>query len=78
MKRKGILKLVAAIITLSCILPTASALAADSTVSVQGTNSTVAIQAEQTEWYYRNNNGIMEKRLWSITYGVWRTDWMPV
>lgn len=32
---------------------------------------------EQTRWYYRDNNGITEKRLWSITYGVWLTDWIP-
>lgn len=82
MKGKKILKLMAAIITISCIIPSASALAADTPrhdfVSIQGTNSTAVIQAEQTEWYYRNNNGIMEKRLWSITYGIWLTDWMPV
>ena len=35
-------------------------------------------RAEQTEWYYRINNGVLEKRLWSITYGRWLTDWIPV
>lgn len=34
--------------------------------------------AEETEWYWRNNNGIVEKRLWSITYGKWLTDWIYV
>ena len=34
--------------------------------------------AEETEWYYRNNNGVLEKRLWSITYGVWLTEWIYV
>ena len=35
-------------------------------------------RAEETKWYYRVNNGVMEKRLWSITNGVWLTDWEPV
>lgn len=35
-------------------------------------------RAEETRWYYREINGVWEKRLWSITYGVWLTDWMPV
>ncbi len=34
-------------------------------------------RAEQTRWYFRNNNGILEKRLWSLTYGRWLTDWIP-
>lgn len=32
---------------------------------------------EQTVWFFRNNNGILEKRLWSLTYGRWLTDWIP-
>ena len=35
-------------------------------------------RAEETEWYWRENNGIIEKRLWSITYGKWLTDWIYV
>ena len=31
----------------------------------------------ETQWYYRNNNGVLEKRLWSITEGRWLTAWMP-
>ncbi len=34
--------------------------------------------AEQREWYYRINNGYIEKRLWSHTYGKWLTDWIIV
>jgi hypothetical protein len=33
------------------------------------------IQAEQTEWRYRVVDGKLQKRLWSITYGIWLTDW---
>ena len=35
-------------------------------------------KAEVTKWYYRNIDGVKEKRLWSITYGYWKTEWMPV
>ncbi len=40
--------------------------------------SIVSPLAEQTEWIYRTNNGNIEKRLWSITYGKWLTDWIIV
>lgn len=33
-------------------------------------------RAEQTVWYYRTYEGKLQKRLWSITYGKWLTDWM--
>ncbi len=48
-------------------------------ISIQANEdaSDLQIMAEVTEWYYRNNNGILEKRLWSVTYGRWLTDWMP-
>ena len=40
--------------------------------------SAVQPRAEETEWYWRINNGNYEKRLWSITYGKWLTDWIYV
>ena len=36
------------------------------------------LRAEITEWVYRNNNGITQKRLWSRTYQKWLTDWINV
>ncbi|MCL2437073.1 MAG: hypothetical protein FWD00_03430 [Clostridiales bacterium] len=30
---------------------------------------------EQFEWRYRVHNGRLQRRLWSLTWGVWRTDW---
>jgi len=35
------------------------------------------MRMEVTEWYYRVGNNGLEKRLWSVTYGYWKTDWMP-
>lgn len=35
-------------------------------------------RAEELSWVYRVNDGKVEKRLWSNTYGVWRSDWIYV
>jgi len=40
--------------------------------------TTSVTRAEETEWYFRVLNGVTEKRLWSITRGIWLTDWMPL
>lgn len=40
--------------------------------------SSVEPRAEELEWVYRIHDGNLEKRLWSNTYGVWRTDWIYV
>lgn len=43
-------------------------------------SSTISPRKDETEWAFRINpdTGVLEKRLWSITYGVWRTEWEPV
>ena len=34
---------------------------------------------EETEWYYRiTDDGLVQRRLWSITYGYWKTDWITI
>ena len=32
-------------------------------------------KAEKTEWRFRVIDGRGQKRLWSLTYGKWLTDW---
>lgn len=34
--------------------------------------------SEHVRWYFRTNHGVEEMRLWSVTYGRWLTDWVPV
>lgn len=34
--------------------------------------------AEVVQWYYRYEDGRLQKRLWSFTYGYWITDWIWV
>jgi len=33
-------------------------------------------RSEAFKWYYRTHNGVEQKRLWSLTYGYWVTDWI--
>lgn len=44
---------------------------------IQNTNSSqISPRVEVTKWYYRVKNGVRQKRLWSVTYGYWKTDWI--
>lgn len=36
---------------------------------------TISPQAEEFVWYFRTHNGIKQRRCWSITRGMWVTDW---
>ena len=84
MKKRNIIRLIAISVTLVLLVGAAPALAVshvlEESVYTQPTESEVEaeIEGEVTEWYFRNNNGICEKRLWSVTYGKWLTAWMPV
>ena len=31
---------------------------------------------EETQIYWRTMNGVLQFRVWSLTYGYWKTDWM--
>ena len=33
-------------------------------------------RSEEFMWFYRIHNGVQQKRLWSLTYGYWATDWI--
>ena len=35
------------------------------------------IQSEEIRIYYRTRDGVREMRIWSLTYGYWKTDWFP-
>lgn len=37
-----------------------------------------SLRAEETMWYFRVYNGVRQRRLWSITYGYWKTAWMKL
>ena len=33
---------------------------------------------EESEWCYAVFEGVLHKRLWSITYGIWLTEWIAI
>ena len=36
-------------------------------------------RAEETKWYFRiTDEGWVQQRLWSLTYGYWKTDWITI
>lgn len=41
-----------------------------------GVGSEVTPNAEERQWFFRMHNGKLQRRLWSITYGKWLTDWI--
>ena len=77
---KKLLSVILLLALFCSIVPFAYAEEATPTTQVTETSADepISTRAEQTEWIYRNNNGVVEKRLWSYTYGKWLTDWIPV
>ena len=78
-------KIISMLLTLSiCLSFSAVALADYSELSEEDTQiveveETEPTRAEETEWYYRIvDNLIVQKRVWSITYGYWKTDWITI
>lgn len=66
--------LLAVIMSLSFSLPI-WAKAENVTVSA-AVSQEITPRAEQTKWYFRIHNGKQQKRLWSVTYQRWLTDWI--
>ncbi len=78
MKKKFIASIGALLLCFSLSSP---AFADDTTIEVPPVAeaaSEIQPRAEETEWVVRIYNGRVEKRLWSITYGKWLTDWIDV
>ena len=74
MKRR-ILSVIAALL---CALVLSSGIAPAMAYAPPSGEGIVSPQAEEVCWVYRNNNGVDEMRLWSITYAKWKTGWIPV
>lgn len=57
--------------------PAYVAYGADTTAIVSSDLDEIIISpmAEQTEWMYRNVGDKIQRRLWSLTYGKWLTEW---
>ncbi len=75
MKKRVLTLLMASLCALTLMTSTMAPVMA-SAYSGEGTG--IETRAEQFRWYYRTHDGEKQMRLWSVTYGVWRTDWVPV
>ena len=72
-RKKLLLFSLAALLCANMMAETASAVEIPSATS---TNQVISPMTEETEWVYRSYNGKYQRRLWSITYGYWLTDWI--
>jgi len=47
--------------------------------SQESSSTSISTRAEVKKWYYRDNptTGKREMRLWSVTRGIWLTEWKP-
>lgn len=72
-------RILSAIVALMCTLTLfAAGIAPVHAYAPPSGEGDAVIQAEQFCWCYRTNHGVEEMRLWSLTYGEWVGDWMPV
>lgn len=62
--------------TILCSSAFAIEMPIDATIDIEQTSGQIEQRVEQTEWVYRYYNGKLQRRLWSITYGEWLTDWI--
>ncbi len=76
MKIKRIISVLLAVMILSSLTAVFAYEPLDIETSPQGESGFTAMRAEETEWYYRfDDNGVIMRRLWSYTYGKWKTEW---
>lgn len=75
--KKRILTGVAALLC-AVTLSTAGVTPALASPVPDGDEGGISARYEEVRWYYRTNHGVEEMRLWSITRGIWLTDWVPV
>lgn len=74
MKKKSMLFFLAALSCLSIMATPVAAMDIPETTD----DTIITPQAEEVEWIYRQviATGKYQRRLWSITYGYWKTDWI--
>jgi len=63
-----------------CLMLATSAFAVDSdhfTINDTAVEYNDDTRTEQVEWVFMTIDGVRHKRLWSITRGIWLTDWIP-
>lgn len=77
MKNRIISLLLAVLMLVSVLAMTVSA-AKTGDGSAETSEGSEGTRTEEVKWYYRNYYGHVQKRLWSVTFGCWLTDWINV
>ena len=77
LKKQIITAVLVTLLSFAICVPASAAMLPDpEPVSV---GETVSPNAEQTQWIFRVlEDGTLQKRLWSLTYQEWLTDWIDV
>lgn len=65
------------ILVVAMLSNTALALAFEGT-TIPSSQSESQPRAEEVKWYYMEIDGVMHMRLWSLTRGIWLTEWLPM
>lgn len=52
--------------------------ATESAIPLAIPDEIISPTSEETVWYTRIYNGILQRRLWSLTYQKWLTEWEDV
>ncbi len=76
--RKTLLALFLALLTLAGTCAAADAAGVGASAQAINRPGVASPQAEETVWCTRWHNGKQQKRLWSITHGIWLTDWIDI
>lgn len=67
------------LVLIMCLSCSVFAFADYATARENTTIMEIGNRAEETVWYYRiTSDGLLQRRLWSITYGYWLTDWETI
>ena len=75
MKKTFLTAIIIALLSFNVLPVCASGNVIDPTVASE---EIVTPASEETVWYNRIYNGMLQKRLWSLTYQKWLTDWIDV
>jgi len=70
--------LISVLICLTLFGTVAAANIEAATYAVETETGEIQPRVEETRFYYKNVDGVLYMRLWSITYGKWLTDWIIV
>lgn len=75
---KALKRGIAALLLLACLAAPVYAAEVEPVdpVPTETSEEGITPYAEETKWYYRVYSGRLQRRLWSLTYRCWLTEWI--